>query len=70
MAIFPSSSSMRNALTISSNWSPHFARCARSFVLIVLGSDTCHEYIQRVIGAGAKGYLPLNSKGVRDPHGH
>jgi DNA-binding NarL/FixJ family response regulator len=30
--------------------------------LIVLGSDTCHEYIQRVIGAGAKGYLPLNSK--------
>jgi DNA-binding NarL/FixJ family response regulator len=30
--------------------------------LVVLGSDTCHEYIQRVIGAGAKGYLPLNSK--------
>jgi DNA-binding NarL/FixJ family response regulator len=30
--------------------------------LIVLGSDTCHEYIERVIGAGAKGYLPLNSR--------
>jgi DNA-binding NarL/FixJ family response regulator len=30
--------------------------------LIVLGSDTCHEYIERVIGAGAKGYLLLNSK--------
>jgi DNA-binding NarL/FixJ family response regulator len=30
--------------------------------LIVLGSDTCHEYIERVIGAGAKGYLPLTSK--------
>ncbi|MGD0798958.1 MAG: response regulator transcription factor [Acidobacteriaceae bacterium] len=30
--------------------------------LVVLGSDTCHEYIQRVIGAGAKGYLPLTSK--------
>ncbi len=30
--------------------------------LIVLGSDTCQEYIQRVIGAGAKGYLPLTAK--------
>jgi DNA-binding NarL/FixJ family response regulator len=30
--------------------------------LVVLGSDVCHEYIQRVIGAGAKGYLPLTSK--------
>jgi DNA-binding NarL/FixJ family response regulator len=30
--------------------------------LIVLGSDTCHEHIQRVIGAGAKGYLSLTSK--------
>jgi len=30
--------------------------------LVVLGSDTCHEYIERVIGAGAKGYLPLASK--------
>jgi DNA-binding NarL/FixJ family response regulator len=30
--------------------------------LIVLGSDSGHEYIQRVIGAGAKGYLPLTAK--------
>ena len=30
--------------------------------LIVLGSDLAPDYIERVIGAGAKGYLPLTSK--------
>jgi DNA-binding NarL/FixJ family response regulator len=30
--------------------------------LIVLGTETGHEYIQRVIGAGAKGYLVLSAK--------
>jgi DNA-binding NarL/FixJ family response regulator len=30
--------------------------------LIVLGTDTSPEYIERVIGAGAKGYLPLASR--------
>src|SRR6266568_2436277 len=30
--------------------------------LIVLGNDSCHDYIERVIGAGAKGYLALTAK--------
>ena len=30
--------------------------------LIVLGNETAHEHIQRVIGAGAKGYLGLSAK--------
>jgi DNA-binding NarL/FixJ family response regulator len=30
--------------------------------LIVLGSETCEEYLQKVIGAGAKGYLSLAAK--------
>lgn len=30
--------------------------------LIVLGSETDHEFVERVIGAGAKGYLPLTAK--------
>jgi DNA-binding NarL/FixJ family response regulator len=30
--------------------------------LIVLGNDTSQDFIQRVIGAGAKGYLALTSK--------
>jgi DNA-binding NarL/FixJ family response regulator len=30
--------------------------------LIVLGNDACEDYIQQVIGAGAKGYLLLTSK--------
>ena len=30
--------------------------------LIILGSDTGQEHIERVIGAGAKGYLPLNAQ--------
>lgn len=29
--------------------------------LIVLGNDTTHEHIQRVIGAGAKGYVTLTA---------
>jgi len=29
--------------------------------LIVLGTDTCPQYVERVIGAGAKGYLALTS---------
>lgn len=30
--------------------------------LIVLGDESGHEHIQRVIGAGAQGYLPLTAK--------
>jgi DNA-binding NarL/FixJ family response regulator len=30
--------------------------------LIVLGNETCQEYLQKVIGAGAKGYLALTAK--------
>jgi DNA-binding NarL/FixJ family response regulator len=30
--------------------------------LIVLGNETSQEFVQRVIGAGAKGYLPLTAK--------
>jgi DNA-binding NarL/FixJ family response regulator len=30
--------------------------------LIVLGNETTPDYIERVIGAGAKGYLPLTAK--------
>jgi DNA-binding NarL/FixJ family response regulator len=30
--------------------------------LIVLGNETSHDYIERVIGAGAKGYLPLTAQ--------
>jgi DNA-binding NarL/FixJ family response regulator len=30
--------------------------------LIVLGNDTSQDYIERVIGAGAKGYLPLTAQ--------
>jgi DNA-binding NarL/FixJ family response regulator len=37
-------------------------RQVRPFLkLIVLGNDTSQEYIERVIGAGAKGYLALTS---------
>jgi DNA-binding NarL/FixJ family response regulator len=31
--------------------------------VIVLGLEEDHEYIQRIIGAGAKGYLPHTAKG-------
>lgn len=38
-------------------------RLARPLLkLIVLGNDTSPEYVQRVIGAGAKGYLPLTAQ--------
>jgi DNA-binding NarL/FixJ family response regulator len=30
--------------------------------LIVLGNETCPEYVQRIIGSGAKGYLSLTAK--------
>jgi DNA-binding NarL/FixJ family response regulator len=30
--------------------------------LIVLGAETSQEYVQRIIGEGAKGYLPLTAK--------
>jgi DNA-binding NarL/FixJ family response regulator len=37
-------------------------RQVRPFLkLIVLGNDTSQEYVERVIGAGAKGYLALTS---------
>src|SRR5580704_4694220 len=33
-----------------------------SLKLIVLGNETGQDYIERVIGAGAKGYVPLTAK--------
>jgi DNA-binding NarL/FixJ family response regulator len=30
--------------------------------LIVLGNESCQDYIERIIGAGAKGYLALTAK--------
>jgi DNA-binding NarL/FixJ family response regulator len=30
--------------------------------LVVLGSDTSPEYVERVIGAGAKGYMPITAQ--------
>ena len=38
--------------------------------LIVLGNESSQEYIQRVIGAGAKGYLRADGKRSGDSHGH
>lgn len=38
-----------------------FRKARPQLRLIVLGSDTAPEHIQRVIGAGAKGYLPLTA---------
>ena len=38
-----------------------FRRSRPSLKLIVVGAAGDHGYIQRVIGAGAKGYLPLSS---------
>src|SRR5271156_4494174 len=40
-----------------------FRRTRPHLRLIVLGLEEDHEYIQRVIGAGAKGYLPHTAKG-------
>jgi len=38
-----------------------FRRARPQLKLIVLGNETTPDYIQSVIGAGAKGYLPLTS---------
>lgn len=40
-----------------------FRRTRPHLRLIVLGLEESHEYIQRVIGAGAKGYLAHTAKG-------
>src|SRR5579862_1171506 len=40
-----------------------FRRARPHLRLIVLGLEEDHEYIQRIIGAGAKGYLPYTAKG-------
>jgi len=39
-----------------------FRKVRPALSLIVLGNETAPEYIQSVIGAGAKGYLTLNAK--------
>jgi DNA-binding NarL/FixJ family response regulator len=39
-----------------------FRKLRPALNLIVLGNDTAPEYIQSVIGAGAKGYLTLSAK--------
>jgi len=39
-----------------------FRQVHPSLKLIVLGNDTTPDYIERVIGAGAKGYLPLTAR--------
>src|SRR5277367_516020 len=39
-----------------------FRRTRPRFRLIVLGLDESHEHIQRIIGAGAKGYLAHTAK--------
>jgi DNA-binding NarL/FixJ family response regulator len=40
-----------------------FRRTRPHLRVIVLGLEEDHEYIQRIIGAGAKGYLPHTAKG-------
>jgi DNA-binding NarL/FixJ family response regulator len=40
-----------------------FRRTRPHLRLIVMGLEEDHEYIQRIIGAGAKGYLPHTAKG-------
>jgi DNA-binding NarL/FixJ family response regulator len=40
-----------------------FRRARPHLRLIVLGLEEDHDYIQRIIGAGAKGYLPHTAKG-------
>src|SRR5271168_1392466 len=40
-----------------------FRRARPHLRLIVLGLEEDHEYIQRIIGAGAKGYLAHTAKG-------
>jgi DNA-binding NarL/FixJ family response regulator len=39
-----------------------FRKVRHSLNLIVLGSDTSAEFIESVIGAGAKGFLPLTAQ--------
>lgn len=40
-----------------------FRRARPHLRLIVMGLEEDHDYIQRIIGAGAKGYLPHTAKG-------
>lgn len=40
-----------------------FRRTRPHLRLIVMGLEEDHDYIQRIIGAGAKGYLPHTAKG-------
>jgi DNA-binding NarL/FixJ family response regulator len=40
-----------------------FRRTRPHLRVVVLGLEEDHEYIQRIIGAGAKGYLPHTAKG-------
>lgn len=54
---------------IDSDCTPHLFELISSFrrgraqlKLIVLGKETSPEHIERVIGAGAKGYLPLTAQ--------
>jgi DNA-binding NarL/FixJ family response regulator len=39
-----------------------FRKLRASLNLIVLGNDSSPEFVERVIGAGAKGFLPLTAK--------
>jgi len=39
-----------------------FRQVHPSMKLIVLGNETAFDYIERVIGAGAKGYVPLTAR--------
>lgn len=39
-----------------------FRKARPQLRLVVLGSDTSPEHIERVIGAGAKGYLPITAQ--------
>jgi DNA-binding NarL/FixJ family response regulator len=39
-----------------------FRRVHPTLKLIVLGNETGQEYIERIIGAGAKGYLPVTAR--------
>ena len=54
---------------VDSGCTPHLFELIGSFRkarpqlrLVVLGADTSAEYIERVIGAGAKGYLPITAQ--------
>jgi DNA-binding NarL/FixJ family response regulator len=40
----------------------NFRKVRPQLNLIVLGNDSSPEFVERVIGAGAKGYLPLTAK--------